>query len=194
MTHTWLTVNRRAVLGWCAGMCTVALAGCLGDDSDLRAAAIDDSHTCDNCTMSIQAHPGPVGQAFYPNEQPEDLPDGREDGIARFCSTWCLYTYTLERSAIEGIDPAGAFATDYSAVDYTIDLSGETPTISAHFTADDFASVDALTFVVDSEVEGSMGGALIGFSDASDAEAFQDNHGGERFVDGDISRELIQAL
>lgn len=169
-------------------------AGCVGDNDQPDPISIAEGNQCDNCDMSIRTHPGPVGQAFYPDERPTDVPDDRPDGVTRFCSSWCLYAFTLDMSDLESLDPAISYATDYSTVDYGIDESGPTPAITAHFDADSFAPVDELTFVVDSEVTGAMGRSLIGFSDAGEADEFVEDYGGETYTDSDISRQLIQAL
>lgn len=184
-------VGRRTYLMAVIGASSAAFAGCLGDDADIDPVAIGEGDTCDNCDMVIEVHPGPVGQAMYEDDRPEEL---SEDGPATFCSAWCLYDYTFRQADLAGVEPTSAFATDYSAVEYELTTDDGAPTISAHLEAGDFASVDGLRFVVDSEVEGAMGGSLIGFSDAADADAFADEHGGEVFTDDELTRELIQAL
>jgi copper chaperone NosL len=188
-------VTRRETLGVLGTGTVIMLAGCLGDGDDdgPDPVSLDGEYACDNCNMQIQMHPGPVGQAFYLDNQPEELPDDREDGIARFCSSWCAYTYTLE-TAQRGPEPAQLYVTDYSTVEYDLDQDGDTTVISAHFEADSFGDVADLTFVVASEVQGAMGASLIGFSSESDAESFTEDHGGDLLTHDDVTLELLQGL
>lgn len=197
MSHgTDRTATRRAVLA-ASGGGLAALAGCLGfpgDEGVPEPTTLSTGLACDNCSMVIDRQPGPVGQSYYLEEVPAELED-REDGRARFCSTWCLYSFTLDR-AQQGIEPAGSYATDYSAVEYTLTDDAGTTIIdpTPHLDAESFARVSELVFVVDSDVEGSMGASLIGFSEREDAEAFAGEHGGDLFEDDDITLELIAAM
>jgi nitrous oxide reductase accessory protein NosL len=189
-----LAVSRRQVLGATAGGAVLALAGCLGDSEEVpEPVALDQGQSCDQCNMQIDVHPGPVGQAYYLENTPSDLPDDRENGHARFCSAWCTYTYVLER-ADRGTEPAGSYLTDYSAVDYTLSEDGGTTVISAHLGADAFARATGLTYAVDSDVEGAMGASLIGFSSADDAEAFVKEYGGTPVDHEDVTRQTVASL
>ncbi len=183
--------SRRTVLAG-VGLATLGtLAGCLGtDEAAPDPIALEEGQFCDVCDMEIAMHPGPVGQAYYADE--EALPPGR-DGPAWFCSGQCLYTYVLEQSNA-GYDPAGAYATDYSTVDWELRTDDGTTVISAHLQADAFELVESLEYVVASDVEGAMGKSLIGFTDADDVDAFVADHGGERYQHGDVSRQLIDSL
>jgi copper chaperone NosL len=189
------TVTRRTALGTLGAGAVIALAGCLGGDDEEGPdpVSLDGEYACDNCNMQIQMHPGPVGEAFYLDDTPEQLPEDREDGIARFCSSWCAYTYTLE-TAQRGPEPAQMYTTDYSTVEYELDQDGETTVISAHLGADAFGDVADLTYVVGSDVEGAMGGSLIGFSSESDAESFAADHGGELLTHDEVTLEVVQGL
>jgi len=185
--------SRRAYLVTATASGVAFLAGCLGGGGETTVpdpVDIEDDQACDQCDMRIAMHPGPVGQAYYLDDTPDELPDDREDGHARFCSSWCTYVYTLERDP----SPAGIYTTDYSTVDYTVQTDAGTAVIDAHFGADAFADVDDLTYVVDSDVEGAMGGSLIGFSESADAEAFSDEYGGELVEHGDVTLELVRGL
>lgn len=170
------------------------LAGCLGDDeSTPEPVALDDGQSCDNCGMQIEMHPGPVGEAFYLDDSPSELPDDRDDGIAWFCSTWCLYTFVLN-AAQRGTEPAVMYATDYSTVEYDLSEDDGTAVISAHFTAGSLTDVEDLTFVVDSAVQGAMGASLLGFSDMDAAESFASEHGGSLYDHDDVTLEVIETM
>lgn len=171
-----------------------AVAGCLGGSQEgPDPIALDDGHECDSCNMRIEMHPGPVGQAFYGDEAPATLPDDRENGAVWFCSSTCAYSYLLENEQ-RGHEPIVSYGTDYSTVDYELTEEDGTMVITAHLDADSFADLHALTFVAKSEVEGAMGGSLIGFSDADDASAFGNDHGGELLTHGDVTREVLSGL
>jgi len=186
--------TRRTILTTLAVGGVGAVAGCLGGDRDgPDPVALDGGQECDSCNMRIEMHPGPVGQAFYGDDAPASLPDDREDGVAWFCSSTCTYGYLLE-SEERGHEPTVSYGTDYSTVDYELTEDGGTTVITAHLGADDFADLRDLTFVANSEVEGAMGGSLIGFSDADDASAFADDHGGELLTHSDVTREILSGL
>lgn len=185
-------VSRRGLLGAAAAGVLAALAGCLDDDEVPNPVALDAGQLCDQCDMQIDVHPGPVGQSYYLDEPPDDLPD-REDGIAHFCSAWCTYTYVLER-AEQGTEPVGSYLTNYSTVDYTLAEEGGATVISAHLEADAFVRAEDLTHAVDSDVQGAMGASLIGFSDADDAETFVADHGGEPVDHEDVTRQMVASL
>lgn len=186
--------TRRTILTTLAAGGVGAVAGCLGGGRDgPDPVALDSGQECDNCNMRIEMHPGPVGQAFYGDDAPASLPDDREDGVAWFCSSTCTYGYLLE-SEERGHEPTVSYGTDYSTVDYELTEDGGTTVITAHLGADGFTDLRDLTFVANSEVEGAMGGSLIGFSDADDASAFADDHGGELLTHGDVTREILSGL
>ena len=161
-------------------------AGCLGNDVP-APVSLDDEQSCDQCGMIIEAHPGTVGQTFF-DEGPTD-----RDGPARFCSGVCTYTYTLDRED-EGWNTIVVYLTDYSAVEYELSTEDGQTFISAHLDADDFADASDLTLVVRSDVLGAMGADLVPFSDADEAAAFVDDHGGDLVSHDDVTRELLAAL
>ncbi len=186
--------TRRAVLTTVAAGGVGALAGCLGGDREgPDPVALDDGQECDNCSMRIEMHPGPVGQAFYGGDAPDSLPDDREDGVAWFCSSSCTYTYLLENEE-RGHEPLISYGTDYSTVDYEIRDDGDTTVISAHLDAEAFEDLHGLSFAANSDVEGAMGGSLIGFSDGGDASAFVDEHGGDVIAHDDVTREVLSGI
>jgi len=188
------TRTRRTILTTAVTASVGALAGCLGGDSETRdPVSIDEGQECDSCNMRIEMHPGPVGQAFYGDDAPATLPEDRPDGVAWFCSSSCTYNYLLENEQ-RGHEPTVSYGTDYSAVDYELGEEGGVTVISAHLEASAFADLRELTFVAGSDVEGAMGGSLIGFSDDDDATAFADDHGGELLTHGDVTREVLSGL
>lgn len=190
-----LILSRRRLLGATASGSLAGLAGCLGDSEETvpEPVTLDNGQACDQCNMQIDVHPGPVGQAYYLDEPPEDLPADRDHGRAQFCSAWCTYTYVLERAG-RGTEPAGSYLTDYSAVAYRLYEEGGTSVISAHLGVDAFARAKALTYAVDSDVEGAMGASLIGFTSAADTEAFVAAHGGTRVEHQNITRQTVANL
>lgn len=187
-----VAVSRRSALTTIALGTTTLLAGCLGDTAVPDPVSLDDGQACDNCAMVIDRHGGPVGQSFYTDNRPQALAD-RPDGVAWFCSTWCLYSFRFEYER-RGFAPTGSYATDYSDVAYTISDDGDAAVLSAHPSADAFARLDELTMVVDSDVSGSMGASFVGFSVTSDAEAFAADHGGELLTDDEITPEIVAAV
>lgn len=186
--------TRRAILATVVAGGIATVAGCLGDDRDgPEPVALDAGQECDQCNMRIEMHPGPVGQAFYGDDAPSTLPDDRENGVAWFCSSTCTYHYILENEE-RGYEPQISYGTDYSSVDYELRDDSGTTVISAHLEAEAFVDLRDLSFVADSDVEGAMGGSLIGFSDRDDAEDFAAEHGGEIIVHDDVTREVLSGL
>lgn len=186
--------TRRAVLATVAVGGVGSVAGCLGGGGERPdPIALEDGQECDNCGMRIEMHPGPVGETFYGDDAPPTLPEDREDGIAWFCSSTCMYNYGLENEE-RGHEPIVSYGTDYSGVEYQLTEEGGATVISAHLEAEAFADVTELVFVVNSDVEGAMGASMIGFTDEGDAESFADEHGGELLGDDDITREVLSGL
>lgn len=186
-------LHRRSLLATVALGSVGLLAGCLGDEDVPEPVALDEGQACDNCDMQIDMHPGPAGQAFYPDDQPAALPDDREDGVAWFCSTRCTYAFTFDQEDHD-YDPAVMYATDYSGVDFELATDGDATAISSHLAAGAFEALEELTLVVDSDVEGAMGASLIGFADESDAAEFEATHGGDLFEHDEITPDVIAAL
>jgi copper chaperone NosL len=188
-------LSRRRLLALATAGGAVAVAGCLGGDGEdvPEPVALEDGQACDQCQMQITNHPGPVGQAYYLDDPPEDLPDDRENGLARFCSSWCTYTYVREHEQ-GGPSPAGVYTTDYSTVEYELFEDAGATVISAHFAADAFARGSELSYAVNSDVEGAMGPSLVGFSNADDAESFVDEYGGKVLDQSDITLGIVRGM
>ncbi|MFC3959280.1 nitrous oxide reductase accessory protein NosL [Halovivax cerinus] len=187
--------TRRSVLAGTTVIGLSALAGCLdGSNGDTDAPdpiTIDPGMACDNCSMRIGNFGGAAGQSFYEDPSAVLGPDDT-DRPAQFCSSYCTYTFTFDNQA--EAEPEVSYLTDYSSVDWTVDDGDGAQTMSRHLDADAFASAADLTLVVDSDVEGAMGGSLLGFSNADDAESFQAEYGGELYDNDEITQELLQSL
>jgi len=202
------SIRRRQFVLAGTGALAVSLGGCLGgggdgsagdggsgdgdgsDDGDAAPAAITipEGATCDVCGMTIRQHPGPSAEIFYAEQEPE----GHENP-ARFDSTWEAYQYEFERDG-EGWEDVSFYVTDYSAVEYETFEDGGDTLISRHYEAESFASVSDVTYVVDSEVKGTMGRDLIAFTDESDAEAFQSEWGGSLTGHDGVTPEVVAGL
>jgi nitrous oxide reductase accessory protein NosL len=190
-THdrTGPAVGRRHVLGTVAAT-TAALAGCAGGSGGTEdapaAVTLTDDDTCDVCGMVIPNHPGPSTEIFYADREPNG-----HANPARFDSTWEAFEFDFAR---EGWTREAFYVTDYSAVDFEIRTDDGEKLISTHPEREAFVDAEAVTFVVDSEVVGAMGRDLIGFSDRSDAEAFQADHGGDLATFDDVTPTMIGGL
>jgi nitrous oxide reductase accessory protein NosL len=186
-------IARRTVLGGVAAIAT-ANAGCLGFGGSGDDEAVPDPVTltqddqCEVCGMVIPNHPGPTAQIFYA----EETPSGHENP-AHFCSTWEAFQYDFQREE-EGWDRQVFYVTDYSAVAYDLITDAGDTLISTHVQADDYVDGEEVTFVAGSEVKGAMGRDLIGFSEESDAEQFQSDHGGTVVAFGDVTEQTIAEL
>ncbi|OVE83828.1 nitrous oxide reductase accessory protein NosL [Natronolimnobius baerhuensis] len=170
--------SRRRILTGLGGVAAVALAGCLEDDetdadAPAEPVALTDGQSCDVCGMVIADHYGPAGQLFYADGEPDD-----RDGPAWFDSLAELLVYHNERVQ-RGWELREAFVTDYSSVDYDLLEREGTTYVSSHVEAAAFADATALSYVVDSGIEGAMGEDLLPFADEDDAAALVDEYGGE---------------
>jgi len=188
-------VRRRPLLVAGAGAATLALSGCLGggggggDDADAPAAiTVPEGATCDVCGMTIRQHPGPTTEIFYADQQPNG-----HDNPARFDSTWEAYQFEFERDE-QGWADVAFYVTDYSAVDYEVFEEGGDTLISRHYEASAFAPASEVTYVVDSEVKGTMGRDLVAFTDRGDAESFRADHGGSLTTHDGVTPEVIGGL
>lgn len=183
------TVTRRTVLGGVGAVSLGAVAGCLDEEASVPdAITIDDEQICDHCDMTIGNHPGPAGQSHY--EEPDDVLG--EDRPAQFCSSLCTYAFTFQNE--DDAEPTVSYLTDYSTLEYEIRDDEDAPVISRHLEADAFRDAEGLTLVGDSEIEGAMGASLIPFGDSDDAEAFQDDHGGDIYDHDDVTQDLVMSL
>jgi nitrous oxide reductase accessory protein NosL len=169
-----------------------SLAGCLGGIGDggtaPEPATLTDEDSCDVCGMVITKHPGPDAEIFYPDRRPND-----HDNPAHFCSTWEAFQFDFARRD-EGWERSAFYVTDYSSVDYELLSEGGESLISSHPEAEAFVAAEEVTFVVGSEVKGSMGRDLIGFSERADAESFLSEHGGELAELDDVTPTMIEQL
>lgn len=179
-------LTRRRTLALAGASAVAVLAGCLGDDEAApEPIALDAGQSCDQCGMVIEEHPGPTGQVFFEGED--------SDAPAHFCSGVCTYRYRFNAED-SGETPLVTYLTDYSIAEYSVSGEGESQFISAHLQADEYADETDLNFVAASDVRGAMGKDLIPFGDATDANSFADEHGGEVIPHDDITRELIDSL
>lgn len=186
-----ITATRRRLLLASVGTATVSAAGCLGgsggsDPPD--AVTVPEGATCDVCGMVIRQHPGPTAEIFYRDRDPNG-----HDNPARFDSVWEAYQYEFEKDDADWED-VGFYVTDYSAVTYETSTDGSDTLISRHYEAPSFAAVSDVVYVVDSEVKGTMGRDLLGFSDRSDAEAFQSEWGGSITSHDGVTPEIVAGL
>jgi nitrous oxide reductase accessory protein NosL len=179
--------TRRALLHSGGVVAVGALAGCFaGDDAEDSPEPVDlEGRECDICGMTIGDHYGPSAQVFYEGDH---LPDD-SDRPAWFDSIGESIDY-LERQERRGYGKLAMYVVDYSQVDYRI-YEHDVPRISTHTDADAFVDVHEVTFVVESDVHGAMGGDSIPFSNSEDAAAFADEHGGETLeFDSLVDNEL----
>ena len=129
---------------------------------------------CDVCGMVVADHPGPNGEIFYRDKRP-----ATHDNPARFDSLrGCLFPYYFEHERL-GWEAAAVYVTDYSAVDYTLASEGGRTFVSSHTDAESFTDARTASYVVGSDVHGSMGEEFLPFAARSDAEAFAEAHGGD---------------
>ncbi|MFB6090125.1 MAG: nitrous oxide reductase accessory protein NosL [Halobellus sp.] len=192
--HSGTAVPRRSVLIASTGTAAFALSGCLGggnsgsNEEAPDAITVPEGATCDVCGMTIRQHPGPTTEIFYADHEPS----GHENP-ARFDSTWEAYQYEFERDD-RGWTDVAFYVTDYSAVDYETFQRGGDVFISRHYTASAFAPAGEVTYVVDSEVKGTMGRDLIGFGERADAESFRTEHGGSLTTHEGVTPEVVAGL
>jgi nitrous oxide reductase accessory protein NosL len=187
--HGGQTLTRRRLLGAAATTATVALAGCAGGGGggDVpEPVTLTTGDTCDVCGMVIPNHPGPSSEIFYADQEPNGHPNP-----ARFDSTWEAFQFDFAR---EDWERQAFYVTDYSSVDYEIRTDDGQKLISTHPQKEAFVGAETVTFVVGSEVVGAMGKDLIAFSEASDAESFRDEHGGELATMDDVTPTMIGGL
>jgi nitrous oxide reductase accessory protein NosL len=169
-----------------------ALAGCTGSftgstQTEQRdAITLTEEDHCDVCGMVIPNHPGPSSEIFYADSQPND-----HANPARFDSTWEAFKFDFAR---EDWTRQAFFVTDYSSVEYELITDGGQQLISRHVDAASFVDAQSVTFVVGSEVVGTMGDDLIAFSDEPDANAFSQEYGGDLVTFDDVTPTMISQL
>jgi nitrous oxide reductase accessory protein NosL len=180
-------VPRRTVLAGAGSLAAVSVAGCLGGDGSAPAAiAVTDAAACDECGMVISKHPGPNGEIYWADTDPESRdPPFWFDALKQ-----CFFPHYFEGTdAGQSLD--AAYVTDYSAVDYSVNSEGGASYITSHTGADAFADATELQYVVESSIEGAMGPDFVPFSDGSDAETFADEYGGTVVSFDEISATLV---
>ncbi|WP_277543122.1 nitrous oxide reductase accessory protein NosL [Haloarcula laminariae] len=177
--------TRRHVLSGTAAV--LALAGCQSGGETAAPVTIEDGDNCDQCGMVISEYPGPVGETYYRDNTPTG-----HDEPARFCSTTCTYRHRFAKER-EGWTTVATFLTDYSAVDYEVRTDGGATVLTHHLDGSAFAETVGLTVVANSDIQGSMGTAIVPFSDSADAESFAAEYGGQSLPAEDIERELISS-
>jgi len=186
-------VRRRSLLAAAGSATSLAIGGCLGSGSDAggdapAAVTIPAGATCDVCGMTIRQHPGPTTQIFYAEQRPSG-----HDNPARFDSTWEAYQYEFERADRGWVDDA-FYVTDYAAADYDVFEDGGDLLITRHHEGSAFAPASDVTYVVGSDVKGTMGRDLIGFADRGDAEGFRSEYGGSLTSHDGVTPEVIAGL
>jgi nitrous oxide reductase accessory protein NosL len=189
-TATPTPVTRRRVLLASAGTAAASVAGCLGggEAETPDPVTVPEEATCDVCGMVIRQHPGPTAEIFYRDRDPNG-----HDNPARFDSVWEAYQYEFEKDGADWEDTA-FYVTDHSTVEYETVEDGSDTLISRHYEASSFAAASDVTYVVGSEVKGTMGRDLIGFSDRSDAEAFHSEWGGSLTTHAGVTPEVVAGL
>ncbi|WP_435347039.1 nitrous oxide reductase accessory protein NosL [Haloarchaeobius sp. HRN-SO-5] len=182
-------LSRRAVLGAGAAMTATALAGCLGGEGDGEApaaVAIGEQDACDVCGMVISKHPGPNGQVYWRDNEPEEHdPPFRFDSLKQ-----CLFPHVFEMRD-QGWTAEAIYVTDYSSVEYDVSTSDGTPRISSHTEASSFGPARDLYYVVESDVQGAMGPDFVPFSNRDDADSFAAEYGGSVVEFGDVTPALV---
>lgn len=187
-------LSRRAVLRAGGAAAAVGLAGCsslTGEsceyETDPAATALTDQKRCDECGMVIDQHPGPVGQIFYCNNEPESHAN----------PAWfdalnpCLFDYHFSKED-QDWSPTAIYVTDYSSVDWEVYTEDGEQFISSYVEAEAFAPARDLTYVARSDVKGAMTTAIVPFGDEGDAEAFSDEYGGELLAFEDVTPALVR--
>ncbi|WP_018257552.1 nitrous oxide reductase accessory protein NosL [Halomicrobium katesii] len=186
-------MDRRTFTGSFGGLlCGIGLSGCLGLTGDQSSRPVPDpvdlsgSKTDDQGGMVIGNHGGPNGQIFYKEHSPED----HENPAWFHTLTFGLFPYYFEHER-RGWKATVIYVTDYSTVDYSIRTGKNQTSISAPTAPETFADATEMTYVVESDVSGGMGPALLPFSVPDDAEAFIGNHGGRTVTFDEITSRFI---
>jgi len=172
-----------------------SLAGCLDsvarqgssgpEPVDLSGTKFDDDHG-----MEIGPHGGANGQIFYENHRPPE----REEGPFWFHTlVFSLFPFYFEHQN-RGWETQAVYVTDFSTVEYELEDRDGTPRMPSPISPETFADASGLTYVAGSEVMGGMGPELHPFSDADEAAAFVEDHGGRTLGFDDIDRSLVEAV
>ena len=186
-------MHRRTLLRLAgAGTVTSGISGCLGNlgartteqaptPVDLSGSKLDDEGG-----MVIGEHGGPNRRIFYTS----NTPDGHDNPAWFHTLTFGLFPHYFEHRR-DGWETRAIYVTDYSAVDYEVTTGSDRKQISTFTAAETFGDVETMTYVVESDVLGGMGPALISFSVGDDAQAFADEHGGRTLTFDDITPTFV---
>lgn len=165
------------------------LSGCLGgvggserpEPVDLSGGKADDQGG-----MIVGKHGGPNGQIFYANNSPE----GHDNPAWFHTLAFGLFRYYF-RHERRGWEATAVYVTDYSQVEFELERRDGRQYMPSPTAAETFGDATAMTYVMESEVDGGMGPELHPFSAAEDAEAFVEDHGGRTVTFDEITPQLI---
>jgi copper chaperone NosL len=182
-------LTRRGVLTGAGATLLASMAGCaaLNGGSTPAAVSIGGQASCDVCGMIIQKHPGPNGQIFYADHDPERHDPPFLFDSLKACAFDHYFTSQRQDRSTEAF-----YVTDYSSVDYTVSEKNGKANISSHETPKSFEKAKSVSYVVDAEVYGAMGTDFIPFSDEDEAGDFVEKYGGEVVPFGDITPATLQ--
>jgi copper chaperone NosL len=181
-------MNRRTALGTFGSLLCSGIAGCLGGTTADRPDPVDLSggKADDQGGMLIGKHGGPNGQIFYENNSPE----GHDNPAWFHTLAFGLFRYHF-RHERRGWEASAIYVTDYSLFEYDLQERDGRLYMPSPTAAETFGDARDVTYVMDSEVYGGMGPALIPFSVDGDAEGFVGDHGGQTVAFDDITPQLI---
>lgn len=187
------TLSRRRLLCGTAGLGGLALAGCLGDGGTAEAEPPDpislgDGRACDVCGMVIESGYGPNGQVAYDGDYPPD-----REGPAHYDSVRELYVDRFAQ-VDRGTDPIATYVTDYSVVDYDIEVRDGKRYITGAVAPETFVAAADAVFVVETGIQGAMGPDLLPFSRRADAESVVEAEGGRIVTNEDVTPDLLASL
>lgn len=144
-----------------------------GDESTPAAVSVGGQASCDVCGMVISKHPGPNGQIFYADQDP----DGHESPFRFDSLKSCAFDHYFRKKR-QDWSVEMFYVTDYSSVDYSMSEEGGKSYISGHENPESFAKAKSVSYVVDADVYGAMGKDFIPFSDEGDASEVAEQYGG----------------
>lgn len=185
-----IDIGRRRAIQYSGLLTAVSIAGCLGG-SDAPAPdpiTLDDQNQCEICGMIIADYPGPNGQIFYEDNEPDT-----HENPAWFDSVMgCMMPYYFDHQSL-GWKVDVAYVTDYSGVDWEITTVRGQDYITSTVTSESFTNAEETFYVADSGIHGAMGPELIPFSSEDDAHAFAENNGGDVLEFDEITPSTIQS-
>ncbi|MFT4889476.1 MAG: copper chaperone NosL [Halobacteriales archaeon] len=183
------SLTRREVLAGTGATVAASLAGCsmLDGGSTPAAVSVGEQASCDVCGMVISKHPGPNGQIFYEDQDPQDHdPPFRFDSL-KACAFDHYFRKKRRDWSIEVF-----YVTDYSSVDYSLSEEGGKSFISGHGNPGSFAKAKSVSYVLDADVYGAMGTDFVPFSDEDEASDFAEQYGGTVVPFGDITPATLK--